>query len=49
MSRALLTAHRRIATTDVDQARLELSEHFCPHVLQPTGAADSSTWSTTQR
>jgi len=37
MSRPLLTAHRRIATTDMDQARLELSEHFCPHVLEPTG------------
>jgi AraC-like DNA-binding protein len=36
MSRPLLTAHRRIATTDMDQARLEVSEHFCPHVLEPT-------------
>ncbi|WP_216652502.1 helix-turn-helix domain-containing protein [Nocardioides sp. zg-1308] len=37
MSRPLLSAHRTIATTDMDQARLEVSAHFCPHVLEPTG------------
>ncbi len=36
MSRPLLTAHRKMATTDMDQARLEVAEHFCPHLLEPT-------------
>jgi AraC-like DNA-binding protein len=36
MSRSLLAAHRLIATTDVEQARVEVAEHFCPHVLEPT-------------
>lgn len=35
MSRSLLGEHRRIATTDVDQARVEVAERFCPHVLEP--------------
>lgn len=36
MRQPLLTAHRKMATTDMDQARLEVSEHFCPHVLEPS-------------
>lgn len=36
MARTLLSEHRRIATTDVEQARVEVAERFCPHVLEPT-------------
>lgn len=37
MARPLLTTHRRLATTDVDEARHEVAEQFCPHLLEPTG------------
>ncbi|NYE36069.1 AraC-like DNA-binding protein [Nocardioides cavernae] len=37
MARPLLSAHRRMATTDMDEARHEVAEHFCPHLLEPTG------------
>lgn len=36
MPRTLLGAHQQIATTDVEQARREVAERFCPHVLEPT-------------
>ena len=36
MSRPLLSEHARIVTADVDQARHEVAQRFCPHVLQPT-------------
>ncbi|GAA5113971.1 AraC family transcriptional regulator [Alloalcanivorax gelatiniphagus] len=36
MARSLLAEHRLIATTDVEQARSEVGELFCPHVLEPT-------------
>lgn len=39
MPRTLLGAHKRIATTDVDQARLEVAKRFCPHALQMTRAS----------
>ncbi|QDQ98914.1 AraC family transcriptional regulator [Tomitella fengzijianii] len=36
MASAILTRHRLLATTDVDEARERVAGEFCPHVLTPT-------------
>lgn len=36
MTRTVLAQHQRLVTDDVDQARLEVAQHFCPHRLEPT-------------
>ena len=36
MARTLLAEHRRLATADVEQARLEVAERFCAHRLTLT-------------